>query len=274
MCKMLLGLACETLGVAEDATEHEIQTAFRARSLECHPDKNPNDPEAGKKFNDIMEARATLMKYDAEYQEERRQQEQQAKRSRTQQATDYTAVPGSASAAVGWQVAWQVSYPNSKGVDYWWGCDKHDILTSMESARGQPDLFHFVYRSGGRCVTYEADLVRGFVGKTGAKSVRKLRRVFVQSPPAAAVLNCGGSIRWQVLYKRSGVDYWCDYDAAVSEALEQGLATEQLVSFSWDWDQLKNGKISNYVADPCNGVVRNLENGGEKRLRRVLVAGM
>ena len=114
MCKMLLGLACETLGVAEDATEDEIQAAFRARSLESHPDKNPNDPEAGKKFNDIMEARATLMKYDAEYQEERRQQEQQAKRSRTQQATDYTAVPGSASAAVGWQVAWQVSYPDGK----------------------------------------------------------------------------------------------------------------------------------------------------------------
>ena len=179
MYKRPLGLAYKTLGVGEDATAEEIQAALRARYLECHPDKNPNDPEAGKKFNDIMKARATLRKYHAECQEERRQQEQQAKRSRTQQATDYTAVPGSASAAVGWQVAWQVSYPDSKGVDYWWDCDKHDILTSMGSARGQPDLFHFVHPwSDGRCVTYEADLVRGFVRKTGAKSVRKLRRVF------------------------------------------------------------------------------------------------
>ena len=72
MYKRPLGLACKTLGVGEDATAEEIQAAFRARSLECHPDKNPNDPEAEKKFNDIIEARATLMKYDAECQEERR----------------------------------------------------------------------------------------------------------------------------------------------------------------------------------------------------------
>ena len=277
MYKRPLGLAYKTLGVGEDATAEEIQAALRARYLECHPDKNPNDPEAGKKFNDIMEARATLMKYHAEYQEERRQQEQQAKRSRTQQATDYTAVPGSASAAVGWQVAWQVSYPDSKGVDYWWDYDKQDIVTSMESARGQPDLLRFVYPwSGGRCVTYEADLVRGFVGKAGAKSVRKLRRVFVQSPPAAAVLNFGGSIRWQVLYKRRDVDYWCDYNATDSAALEDALANEELVAFCSE-EALANEKVKincQYEADPRNGVVRNLQNGRDQRLRRVLVADM
>ncbi len=77
-----------------------------------------------------------------------------------------------------------------------------------------------------------------------------------------------------MLYKNGDVDYWWDCDAAASEALEQGLAAEQLVSFSWDWGQLKNGKISNYVADPCDGVVRNLQNGRDQRLRRVLVADM
>ncbi len=185
------------------------------------------------------------------------------------------AVPGSASAPVGWQVAWQVLCPHSKGVGYWWDCDKQDIGTSLESASVRNVLLRFEYPwSDGRSVTYEADMVRMAVRKDGADYARRLRRVFVQSPPAAAVLNFGGSIRWQVLYKRRGVEYWWDYDAAVSEALEQGLATEQLVSFSWDWDQLKNGKISNCVTDPCNGVVRNLENGGEKPLRRVLVANM
>ena len=51
-----------------------------------------------------------------------------------------------------------------------------------------------------------------------------------------------------------------DYDAAVSEALEQCLANEQSLWFSWDWGRLKQGKISNYEADPRNGIVRNLEN--------------
>ena len=279
MCKMLLGLACETLGVGEDATEEEIQAAFRARSRECHPDKNPNDPEAGKKFNDIMEARATLMMFRSRsrQQEERRQQVPQERRRRTQQATDYISVPGSASASVGWQVAWQVSCPDSKGLDHWWDYDKQDIVTSMESARGQPDLFRFVYPwSGGRCVTYEADLVRGFVGKAGAKSVRNLRRVFVQSPPAAAVLNFGGSIRWQVLYKRRDVDYWCDYNATDSAALEDALANEELVAFCSE-EALANEKVKincQYEADPRNGVVRNLQNGRDQRLRRVLVADM
>ncbi len=182
------------------------------------------------------------------------------------------AVPGSASAPVGWQVAWQVSYPDSQGVGYWWDYDKQDIVTSLESARGQTDLIRFVYPwSGGRCVTYEADLVLRVVRKVGADYVRRLRRVFVQSPPFS---NFGGSNCWQVLYKRCDVDYWWDYDATVSEALEQGLANNELVTFSWNWGQLKNGKISEYVADPCSGIVRNLQNSREKRLRRVLVADM
>ncbi len=149
----------------------------------------------------------------------------------------------------------------------------------MGSARGQPDLFRFAYPwSDGRSVTYEADLVRGFVGKAGAKSVRNLRRVFVQSPPAAAVLNFGGSIRWQVLYKRRDVDYWCDYNATVSAALDDALANEQLLTFSSKEalanEKVRNRNISQYQADPCNGVLRNLQNGRDQRLRRVLVADM
>ena len=145
-------------------------------------------------------------------------------------------------------------------------------MTSFESARGQTDLIRFVYPwSDGRSVTYEADMVLMVVRKDGADYARKLRRVLVQSTPFS---NLGESNCRQVLYKNGDVDYWWVYDAAVSEALEQGLATEQLVSFSWDWDQLKNGKISKCVADPCSGIVRNLQNSREKRLRRVLVADM
>ena len=85
---------------------------------------------------------------------------------------------------------------------------------------------------------------------------------------------CCCSRSCQLCVLRRDVDYWWDYDATVSEALEQGLANNELVTFSWNWGQLKNGKISEYVADPCSGIVRNLQNSREKRLRRVLVADM
>ena len=79
------------------------------------------------------------------------------------------AVPGSASAPVGWQLAWQVLYPDSKGVGYWWDYDKQDIVTSLESASVRNFLLRFEYPwSDGRSVTYEADMVLMLVRKDGA----------------------------------------------------------------------------------------------------------
>ena len=150
-------------------------------------------------------------------------------------------------------------------------------MASLESASDANGLLRFEYPcSDGRSVTYEADTVRMVVRKDGADYARRLRRVFVQSPPAAAVLNFGGSIRWQVLYKRRDVDYWCDYNATDSAALEDALANEELVAFCSE-EALANEKVKincQYEADPRNGVVRNLQNGRDQRLRRVLVANM
>jgi hypothetical protein len=39
--------AYELLGVSHDAREEEINKAFRQRSLKVHPDRNPDNPEAG-----------------------------------------------------------------------------------------------------------------------------------------------------------------------------------------------------------------------------------
>ena len=39
--------AYELLGVSQDAREEEINKAFRQRSLKVHPDRNPDNPEAG-----------------------------------------------------------------------------------------------------------------------------------------------------------------------------------------------------------------------------------
>jgi DnaJ-class molecular chaperone len=45
----------EILGVGQDASESEIKKAFRALSLKCHPDRNP-DPGATTQFQYINEA--------------------------------------------------------------------------------------------------------------------------------------------------------------------------------------------------------------------------
>ncbi|MHC4176112.1 MAG: J domain-containing protein [Planctomycetota bacterium] len=44
------------LGVGRDASKAEIQEAYRALARRCHPDVNPDDPEAGKRFAEIEDA--------------------------------------------------------------------------------------------------------------------------------------------------------------------------------------------------------------------------
>jgi len=46
----------ETLGVAKGASAAEIKSAFRKNAMKYHPDRNPDDPEAEKKFKTLGEA--------------------------------------------------------------------------------------------------------------------------------------------------------------------------------------------------------------------------
>ena len=48
------------LGVSEDASEKEIKKAYRKKAMEYHPDRNPDDPEAEKKFKEASEAYEVL----------------------------------------------------------------------------------------------------------------------------------------------------------------------------------------------------------------------
>jgi len=48
------------LGVEKDAGETEIKKAYRRLAIQTHPDKNPDDPKAQEKFQDVGEAYETL----------------------------------------------------------------------------------------------------------------------------------------------------------------------------------------------------------------------
>ncbi len=46
----------ELLGVKRDATQKEIQSAYRKLAKKLHPDLNPGDKDAERKFKDISAA--------------------------------------------------------------------------------------------------------------------------------------------------------------------------------------------------------------------------
>src|SRR6478735_12404573 len=50
----------EVLGIARTATPEEIKKAYRQLALKNHPDKNPGDPEAERRFKEGAEAYEVL----------------------------------------------------------------------------------------------------------------------------------------------------------------------------------------------------------------------
>ncbi|KAI5996288.1 DnaJ domain-containing protein [Pisolithus albus] len=51
----------ELLGITQESTEAEIRSAYRARSLKVHPDRNRNDPDAARKFHELTNASNLLL---------------------------------------------------------------------------------------------------------------------------------------------------------------------------------------------------------------------
>ena len=50
----------EILGVSESATAQQVKKAYRTHALFWHPDKDPNNPEATSKFQEVRSAYAVL----------------------------------------------------------------------------------------------------------------------------------------------------------------------------------------------------------------------
>ena len=91
------------LGISKTASEDDVKKAYRKLARKLHPDLNPNDPEASKKFQQLNEANEVLSdpekrkKYDqygkdwqhAEQFDEARRQQQSRRQYAQSEAGDY-----------------------------------------------------------------------------------------------------------------------------------------------------------------------------------------
>lgn len=94
----------QILGVAKNASDKDIKNAYRKFARKYHPDLNPNDAEANKKFQQLNEANEVLSdpekrkKYDQYGQnwQQGAEYEQQANRQQSRQQSGYAGAGGAA----------------------------------------------------------------------------------------------------------------------------------------------------------------------------------
>ncbi len=140
----------EILGVAPEATTHEVKTAFREKAFQYHPD-HCKDPDCADKMKSINEAYAVLS-------DPRKRKEYDLMRSRFGTS------------------AHQRFRTNYSDQDIFQGSDIQQIFEEMSRAfglRGFDEIFRGIYGQGYQSFEFKKPgiFVKGFVftGKTGGK---------------------------------------------------------------------------------------------------------
>nr|XP_033807484.1 dnaJ homolog subfamily C member 17 isoform X2 [Geotrypetes seraphini] len=76
------------LGIGEEAHEKEIKKAYRQKALTCHPDKNPDNPQAAELFHQLSQALEVLTDAAAKAAYDKVRKAQKAAEKRTQKLDD------------------------------------------------------------------------------------------------------------------------------------------------------------------------------------------
>ncbi|KAM5129969.1 dnaJ homolog subfamily C member 17 [Mantella aurantiaca] len=76
------------LGITAEAGEKEIKKAYRQKALTCHPDKNPDNPQAAELFHQLSQALEVLTNGAAKAAYDRLRKAKEAAARRTQQLDD------------------------------------------------------------------------------------------------------------------------------------------------------------------------------------------
>ena len=113
----------QTLGVARDADEKAIKSAYRKLAREFHPDVNPNNPNAEAKFKEISQAFQVLSDAD------KRKLYDQWGEDYDKIPPGYTGGPGPSSGGYG-------GYPSASASGGYPGIDFEELLRQAQQAQG------------------------------------------------------------------------------------------------------------------------------------------
>jgi len=160
----------EILGVAKDAAEKDVKSAYRKLARKWHPDANPNDTKTAEaRFKEIQEAYEVLgdgekrRKYDAlgsDWQRSAQQADQQ-RRYRSQQSNDFYGNFAGAEPGAGGEPG-----PGGAGSGF---SDFFDLFFSGIGKRQTPQHSPFAQRGGDLEAGIDLTLREAFVG--GPKTV-------------------------------------------------------------------------------------------------------